>query len=89
VVPVLLAAAPAFGQIQTDISRLPSHPAHIAFSPDGKQLATATRVDDQSQKALVVWEVASGKQLYQLGPYRRGCRWVAYSPDGKRLVSAE
>jgi WD40 repeat protein len=66
----------------------------VAFSNDGKRLATADKVSH-----VVVWEVETGKQLgtceapimYTWDPVQRlhsigGVRSVAFSPDGKRLA---
>lgn len=64
------------------------------FSPDGKFIATGDRVGH-----VVVWEVASGKQVatlespenYTWDPRQRrrsigGIRSLAFSPDGKQLA---
>jgi WD40 repeat protein len=56
----------------------------LAFSPDGKYLATGGR------ERLRVWEVASGETRFET-PARAGALiiGVAYSPDGRRLAFAE
>ncbi len=59
---------------------------HIAFSPDGGQIATAS--DDQTVR---LWETASGKPGLVITPDAHALyhpQRVAYSPDGKRLASA-
>ncbi|MFQ5731838.1 MAG: WD40 repeat domain-containing protein [Planctomycetaceae bacterium] len=66
----------------------------VAFSPDGKHLATGDRVGH-----VAVWETATGKKLktletptmYTWDPKRRrhsigGIRSLCFSPDGKRLA---
>jgi WD40 repeat protein len=53
----------------------------LAFSPDGKLLATGL-----SERAVVIWEVESGKELHRL-PALAFVYSVAFSPDGKKLAA--
>ncbi|MFB7474461.1 trypsin-like peptidase domain-containing protein [Kitasatospora sp. NPDC056184] len=55
----------------------------VAFSPDGKTLATAG--DDES---VSLWDVATGKALTSLAGHTDAVFSVAFSPDGKTLASA-
>jgi WD40 repeat protein len=53
----------------------------VAYSPDGKRLATSNAFD----RMVKVWDAQTGQNLLSL---RGGDGSVAFSPDGKRLVSA-
>jgi eukaryotic-like serine/threonine-protein kinase len=59
--------------------------ASLAFSPDGRTLATAhlTREDN-----VRLWDVATGKLVATLKGHTAAARTLAFHPLGKRLVSA-
>jgi WD40 repeat protein len=54
----------------------------LAFSPDGKTLATGGY-----NKAVRLWELGSQKQRLELVGHMDSVQSVAFSPDGKLLVS--
>jgi WD40 repeat protein len=55
----------------------------IAWSPDGKRLATGSYVGTAK-----VWDAANGKELLTLGRNSYPIPSVAWSPDGRRLATA-
>src|SRR5262249_50091057 len=61
----------------------------VAFSPDGRRLATAgarpARRGDQMPDELKLWDVATGRELLNVPDAGHA---VAFSPDGRRLVTA-
>jgi WD40 repeat protein len=57
----------------------------LALSPDGSLVAANNLLDD----AVGVWDMATGRKLYTLAGHGRsgGRRAVAFTPDGKSLLS--
>jgi WD40 repeat protein len=55
----------------------------VAFSPDGRRLASAS--PDQTVR---VWDAATGQELLTLKGHTSHVNGVAFSPDGRRLASA-
>jgi WD40 repeat protein len=56
----------------------------VAFSPDGKQLATGGW-----DNLVRVWEVPSGKPLFKLEGHSAAVWRAIFSPDGKQLLSTD
>jgi eukaryotic-like serine/threonine-protein kinase len=64
----------------------------VAYSPDGKRIVSGSgEMDARGQKLLPgevkVWNAATGEETMNLKGHTSDVRTVAYSPDGKRIVS--
>ncbi|HUG70883.1 MAG TPA: WD40 repeat domain-containing protein [Pirellulaceae bacterium] len=56
----------------------------LAVSPDGNRLAAAGA---NNQEPTMVWETATGRELYRFSTdFRSGISGAAFTPDGRRLV---
>jgi RNA polymerase sigma factor (sigma-70 family) len=62
----------------------------LAFSPDGKTLASATGdyIKETCPGEVKLWDVATGKERARLPGHRRMVLSLAFSPDGKTLASS-
>jgi RNA polymerase sigma factor (sigma-70 family) len=67
-----------------EIHRFPNRaqPNGLAFSPDGKLLATT------DAPTCHLWDVATGKELRQLTGHQVVVSRIVFSPDGKRVATA-
>jgi hypothetical protein len=54
----------------------------VAYSPDGRSVASA------SIKTIKVWDATSGQESFSLRGHTASINGLAFSPDGRRLVSA-
>jgi WD40 repeat protein len=58
---------------------------HMAFSPDGVELATTAG----TSKYVWLWRAATGESAGKLTGHTKHARAVAYSPDGRFLASTQ
>jgi WD40 repeat protein len=74
------------------LHRLEGPPGHVhllAFSPDGKVLASSSEEPSPRgrDRQIVLWDVASGKDLRRLAGHPQPLGGLAFSPDGRSLAS--
>ncbi len=66
--------------------------AELAFSPDGGALAISggnerTVQGERVNRPIVVWDLATGRELQQLGGQELNVTALSFAPDGRRLAS--
>ncbi len=59
--------------------------SNLTFSPDSKTLATSNW---DSSPIVELWDVTNGQQIGALKGHTAGIRTVAFSPDGKQMLTA-
>jgi DNA-binding beta-propeller fold protein YncE len=57
----------------------------VAYSPDGKHIASAGR---DWKNAVSLWDVATGRRILSLQPQEHEATSVAFSPDGKQIAAS-
>src|SRR5262249_6573150 len=56
----------------------------MAFSPDGKSLAWASK-----DRTVMLWDVAAARELAPFKGHQAEVRWVAFTADGRTLLSLD
>ncbi|MCI0393838.1 MAG: hypothetical protein L0332_06535 [Chloroflexi bacterium] len=70
-------------QLQLTLSGHNDWVNHVAFSPDGTRLATAS-----FDNTVKIWDAQTGQELLTLADHSKVVNSVVFSPDGTRLASA-
>jgi WD40 repeat protein len=59
---------------------------HLAFSPDGKRIATATALPPNKAGEVKLWDASTGRELLSLPALGGVGLRLWFSPDGQRLT---
>jgi WD40 repeat protein len=78
-----LAAEPPRGDLLLTLKGHGKGVFHVAFSPDGKLLGTASK--DHTVK---LWDAATGREVRTFNGHKSDVYSLAFSPDGKLLATA-
>lgn len=73
----------AIKAVQTVTTKVTTKVTTVAFSPDGKRLAS-----NGDDRTIRVWDAENGQELLTLKGHTGNVFSVCFSPDGKRLASA-
>lgn len=60
----------------------------IVVSPDGTKIIVADPDDTNGSNGAAVWDIASGKHLFDLVPDRMVAKSLAFSPDGRLFAAS-
>jgi WD40 repeat protein len=74
----------ASGQLRKQLILPGGGAGPVAFSPDGKYFAIATGEPD---RRIRWWDAATGKELGVIQGFRGTVHALAFTPDGRRLIS--
>ncbi len=71
-----------------ELLTLDAFDAYVAFSPDGRTLATGIRGENPAPPGeLKLWDVATGELLATMRGHSSGIIAVAFSPDGRTVAT--
>ena len=77
------------GQVRFKLAEWPAEYTRLAFSPDNQALAVAAKSTDSRTVAISLRDLATGKKLRSIGEWQKADIYgLAFSPDGKRIVSS-
>lgn len=60
----------------------------LAFSPDSAVLAAAEKDRERGAFSVKLWDVTTGKERLSLPGHKEGVNGLAFTPDGRTLVTA-
>lgn len=63
-------------------------PTPLAISDDGNLLAVGSNPMTETENAIRLWDLRSGKLRGVFKGHAEGVRWLAFSPDKETLASA-
>jgi WD40 repeat protein len=64
------------------------HVSHAEFNPDGSRIAASCSDGSLSPRYAQIWETATGRPVTPRLDHNDGVRYISFSHDGKRVVTA-
>jgi WD40 repeat protein len=77
----------AAGQIKSSVRGHSASVNCVDFSPDGLTIASGSGSGFENDNSVRVWDVKTGKQLWQLRAHKNPVSSVYFSPDGTKIAS--
>jgi WD40 repeat protein len=74
------------GQLKSECHGAGHEVVSLAFSPDGRRLATGGTTSSQ-QGILKLWDASGGREVFSADFPRATVPTLAFSPDGHRLAA--
>ena len=74
--------------VQLQVWSHPGKVSHVEFSSDGRQVVTASGAGGMTKQYAQVWDVVTGEKVGEPFWHNDGVLFAAFSPDGKRVVTA-
>ncbi|PYJ97842.1 MAG: hypothetical protein DME23_13560 [Verrucomicrobia bacterium] len=74
--------------VQLQVWSHPSKVSHVEFSANGRQVVTASGSGGMTKRYAQVWDVVTGEKVGEPFWHNDGVLFAAFSPDGKRVVTA-
>jgi WD40 repeat protein len=81
---ILISPVSGFGQLIHTLSGHQGPVNAVAFSPDGKIIASGS--DD---KSIIIWNLKTGEKISTIQGFKDGVKQLVFSPEGDKILAAD